>query len=564
MDHVTHGNIISYPFVKIYTFMKKSYFFALIFQQKRVLKSGIFYDTIKSVIQGVETEMEQEFLLEMNGIDKRFLGVHALKGVNLNLKRGEVLALVGENGAGKSTLMKVLTGIHQPDGGSMTFEGKPYSVRNIRESLELGIGMIHQELNMMNHLTVAQNIFIGRESMVADFWINDGAMIKKARELFDYIGINIDPTVKLGSLTVGKQQMVEIAKAVSHNTKLLILDEPTAALTQSEIEELFKIMGDLKAKGIGMIYISHRMDEIKRISDRVTVMRDGEYVGTEDTDKLTKDQIIQMMIGRVVYEDPKQKSNVADDAEVVLEVKNLCSGNTIKNVSFKLRKGEILGFSGLMGAGRTEVARAVFGADPFDAGEIFIKGQRVHIKTPADAVRHGIGYLSEDRKRYGLMLIKSVAENTALASLDRYIKYGFISDRKMKNEARAMNAKLRTKTPSMDQLLKNLSGGNQQKVIIARWLIKNSDILIFDEPTRGIDVGAKSEIYALMSELAAQGKSIIMISSELVEILRMSDRVLVMCEGRKTGELDISEANQENIMQLSTMREEVSYGKEIS
>lgn len=544
--------------------MKKSYFFALIFQQKRVLKSGIFYDTIKSVIQGVETEMEQEFLLEMNGIDKRFLGVHALKGVNLNLKRGEVLALVGENGAGKSTLMKVLTGIHQPDGGSMTFEGKPYSVRNIRESLELGIGMIHQELNMMNHLTVAQNIFIGRESMVADFWINDGAMIKKARELFDYIGINIDPTVKLGSLTVGKQQMVEIAKAVSHNTKLLILDEPTAALTQSEIEELFKIMGDLKAKGIGMIYISHRMDEIKRISDRVTVMRDGEYVGTEDTDKLTKDQIIQMMIGRVVYEDPKQKSNVADDAEVVLEVKNLCSGNTIKNVSFKLRKGEILGFSGLMGAGRTEVARAVFGADPFDAGEIFIKGQRVHIKTPADAVRHGIGYLSEDRKRYGLMLIKSVAENTALASLDRYIKYGFISDRKMKNEARAMNAKLRTKTPSMDQLLKNLSGGNQQKVIIARWLIKNSDILIFDEPTRGIDVGAKSEIYALMSELAAQGKSIIMISSELVEILRMSDRVLVMCEGRKTGELDISEANQENIMQLSTMREEVSYGKEIS
>ena len=544
--------------------MKKSYFFALIFQQKRVLKSGIFYDTIKSVIQGVETEMEQEFLLEMNGIDKRFLGVHALKGVNLNLKRGEVLALVGENGAGKSTLMKVLTGIHQPDGGSMTFEGKPYSVRNIRESLELGIGMIHQELNMMNHLTVAQNIFIGRESMVADFWINDGAMIKKARELFDYIGINIDPTVKLGSLTVGKQQMVEIAKAVSHNTKLLILDEPTAALTQSEIEELFKIMGDLKAKGIGMIYISHRMDEIKRISDRVTVMRDGEYVGTEDTDKLTKDQIIQMMIGRVVYEDPKQKSNVADDAEVVLEVKNLCSGNTIKNVSFKLRKGEILGFSGLMGAGRTEVARAVFGADPFDAGEIFIKGQRVHIKTPADAVRHGIGYLSEDRKRYGLMLIKSAAENTALASLDRYIKYGFISDRKMKNEARDMNAKLRTKTPSMDQLLKNLSGGNQQKVIIARWLIKNSDILIFDEPTRGIDVGAKSEIYALMSELAAQGKSIIMISSELVEILRMSDRVLVMCEGRKTGELDISEANQENIMQLSTMREEVSYGKEIS
>ena len=500
--------------------------------------------------------MEQEYLLEMNGIDKRFLGVHALKGVNLNLKRGEVVALVGENGAGKSTLMKVLTGIYQPDGGSITFEGKPYAVRNIRESQELGIGMIHQELNMMNHLTVAQNIFIGRESMMGGYWIDDAAMIRKTRELFDYIGINIDPTVKLGSLTVGKQQMVEIAKAVSHNTKLLILDEPTAALTQTEIEELFKIMSDLKAKQIGMIYISHRMDEIKRISDRVTVMRDGEYVGTAETDKITKDEIIKMMIGRVVYEDPKQKSNVPEDAEVVLEVKNLCSGKAVKNVSFQLRKGEILGFSGLMGAGRTEVARAIFGADPYDCGEIYIKGKRVEIKTPADAVRHGIGYLSEDRKRYGLMLIKSVTENTAIASMDRYIRFGFINDRKMREEAQEYNMKLRTKTPSMNQLLKNLSGGNQQKVIIARWLIKNSDILIFDEPTRGIDVGAKSEIYALISELAAQGKSIIMISSELVEILRLSDRVLVMCEGRKTGELDISEANQENIMKLSTMREE--------
>ena len=416
--------------------------------------------------------------------------------------------------------------------------------------------MIHQELNMMNHLTVAQNIFIGRESLAGGVWIDDAQMVKKTRELFNYIGINIDPTIKLGTLTVGKQQMVEIAKAVSHNTKLLILDEPTAALTQTEIEELFKIMGDLKAKGIGMIYISHRMDEIKRISDRVTVMRDGEYVGTVDTDKTTKDEIIQMMIGRVVYEDPKQKSNVPDDAEVVLEVKNLCSGNTIKNVSFQLRKGEILGFSGLMGAGRTEVARAIFGADPYDCGEIYIKGERVEIRTPADAVQHGIGYLSEDRKRYGLMLIKSVAENTAIANMDRYIKFGFINDRKMKEEALEYNTKLRTKTPSMNQLLKNLSGGNQQKVIIARWLIKNSDILIFDEPTRGIDVGAKSEIYTLINELAAQGKSIIMISSELVEILRLSDRVLVMCEGRKTGELDIAEANQENIMKLSTMREE--------
>ena len=497
-----------------------------------------------------------EVLLEMNGIDKRFHGVHALKGVHFDLRCGEVHALVGENGAGKSTLMKVLTGIHQADEGEITYLGNPYSVRNIGESQQLGISMIHQELNMMNHLTVAQNIFIGREPMSGKTFIKDGEMIKEAEKLFKLIGIKIDPKTTLGNLTVGKQQMVEIAKAVSRDCKLLILDEPTAALTQTEIEELFKIMNDLKSKGIGMIYISHRMDEIKRISDRITVMRDGEYVGTVNTNEVTKDEIINMMIGRVVYEDPKTQSEVAPDAPVVLEVKNLCSGKTIKDVSFTLRKGEILGFSGLMGAGRTEVARAIFGADGFDSGEIYINGEKVDIKTPCDAVKHGIGYLSEDRKRYGLMLLKSVSENTAIASMDRYVQSGLIDDGKLRDEAEEFNKKLRTKTPSMEQLLKNLSGGNQQKVIIARWLIQDCDILIFDEPTRGIDVGAKSEIYTLMNELSKQGKSIIMISSELVEILRMSDRVLVMCEGRKTGELDISEANQENIMQLATMREE--------
>lgn len=498
----------------------------------------------------------QQLLLEMNGIDKRFHGVHALKGVHFDLRPGEIHALVGENGAGKSTLMKVLTGIHRADSGEITYLGKPYSVKNIGESQNLGISMIHQELNMMNHLTVAQNIYIGRESMSGKTFIKDGEMIKQAEKLFEHIGIKIDPQTTLGTLTVGKQQMVEIAKAVSRDCKLLILDEPTAALTQSEIEELFKIMNDMKNRGIGMIYISHRMDEIKRISDRITVMRDGEYVGTVDTESVTKDEIINMMIGRVVYEDPKTHSEVADDAEVVLEVKNLCSGRAIKNVSFTLRRGEILGLSGLMGAGRTEVARAIFGADPFDSGEIYVKGKKVDIKTPADAVRNGIGYLSEDRKRYGLMLQKPVSENTAIASMDRYVSGGLINDAKLKKEAEEYNAKLRTKTPSMDQILKNLSGGNQQKVIIARWLIQDSEILIFDEPTRGIDVGAKSEIYTLMNELSKQGKSIIMISSELVEILRMSDRVMVMCEGRKTGELDISEANQENIMKLATMREE--------
>lgn len=492
-------------------------------------------------------------LLEMNDVSKRFLGVHALKGVHFDLRCGEVHALVGENGAGKSTLMKVLTGIHQPDSGEIFFEGKPYAVKNIGEAQNLGISMIHQELNMMNDLTVAQNVFIGRELKKGP-WLDDAGMVRETQKIFDRIGIKIDPKTKLGRLTVGKQQMVEIAKAVSRDCKLLILDEPTAALTQTEIEDLFRIMGDLKAKGIGMVYISHRMDEISRISDRITVMRDGEYVGTVDTASVTKDDIINMMIGRVVYEDPKTHSEVPEDAETVLEVRNLSSGNLFKDVSFKLRKGEILGFSGLMGAGRTEVARAIFGADPHDGGEIFVNGKRVNIKSPEDAVKLGIGYLSEDRKRYGLLLDKSVAENTALASIDKYTKGGIINDRQIKAEAREENAKLRTKTPSMEQLLKNLSGGNQQKVIIARWLIKNSDILIFDEPTRGIDVGAKSEIYTLMNQLAKQGKSIIMISSELVEILRMSDRILVMCEGRKTGELDISEANQENIMQLATLR----------
>ena len=495
-------------------------------------------------------------LLEMNGIDKRFSGVHALKGVHFDLRYGEVHALVGENGAGKSTLMKVLTGIHQPDAGEITYEGKPYAVKNIGESQNLGISMIHQELNMMNDLTVAQNIFLGREAMAGGFIIRDGDMVKETEKLFRHIGINIDPNLQLGKLTVGKQQMVEIAKAISRDCKILVLDEPTAALTQSEIEELFTIMTDLKAKGIGMIYISHRMDEINRISDRITVMRDGEYVDTVNTADVTKDDIISMMIGRVVYEDPKTKSEVPKDAPVVLEVRNLTSGKTVRNVSFQLRRGEILGFSGLMGAGRTEVARAIFGADPYDSGEIYVNGKQVFIKSPEDAVKHGIGYLSEDRKRYGLMLIKSVAENTAISSMERYTRFGLINDRLLKEEAQAENEKLRTKTPSMEQALKNLSGGNQQKVIIARWLIKNSDILIFDEPTRGIDVGAKSEIYKLMNDLAKQGKSIIMISSELVEILRMSDRVLVMCEGRKTGELDISEANQENIMQLATKREE--------
>ncbi len=495
-----------------------------------------------------------ETILQMQGIQKYFSGVHALKGVNFDLKAGEVHALMGENGAGKSTLIKVLCGIHKRDGGSVTLFGEEVNFNNIADSQAAGISVVHQELNMMNHLTVAQNMFIGREPKKG-IMIDDNRMICEAKVMFDRIGVNIDPTVKLGELTVGKQQMVEIAKAVSRDCKLLILDEPTAALTQPEVEELFKIMNDLRDKGIGMIYISHRMDEINRISDRVTVMRDGEYVGTVNTADVTKDDIVKMMVGRVIMGDKKEASTVPADAPVVLEVKNLNAGKSVKNVSFQLRRGEILGFAGLMGAGRTEVARALYGADPRQTGEIYINGKAVKIKTPAQAVKNGICYLSEDRKRYGLMLGKSVSDNSVIASLDKFITAGWINDKKIAEVSAETNALLRTKTPSMEQQLKNLSGGNQQKVIIARWLMKDCDIFIFDEPTRGIDVGAKSEMYTLMEQLASEGKSVIMISSELAEIQRLSDRVIVMCEGRITGELDIADATQEEIMKYATMRD---------
>ncbi len=497
----------------------------------------------------------KETILKMYGIQKRFSGVHALNDVQFDLRAGEVHALMGENGAGKSTLIKVLCGIYKRDEGTVELFGKEVEFNNIAESQAAGISVIHQELNMMNDLTVAQNIFVGREPKIGPF-VDDQKMIEDSRALFEKIGIQIDPTVKLGELTVGKQQMVEIAKAISRDCRLLVLDEPTAALTQTEVEELFKIMNEMRDKGIGMIYISHRMDEINRISDRVTVMRDGTYVGTVNTADVTKEDIVKMMVGRVIMGEQKETSCVSCEAPVVLEVKNLKAGREVKDVSFTLRKGEILGFAGLMGAGRTEVARALYGADPKQGGEVYIHGKKVKIKKPLHAVKHGICYLSEDRKRYGLMLDKSVSDNTVIASVDDFITAGLINDGKIRSSSAEFNAKLRTKTPSMEQLLKNLSGGNQQKVIIARWLMKNSDIFIFDEPTRGIDVGAKSEIYHLMEDLAAQGKSIIMISSELAEVLRMSDRVLVMCEGRKTGELDISEATQENIMHYATLREE--------
>ena len=494
-----------------------------------------------------------DVILTMKGIDKSFPGVHALDHVDLEVRKGEVHALMGENGAGKSTLMKVLTGIYHKDAGTITYEGKEVEFTNPREAQDAGIVIVHQELNMMGHLTVAQNIFIGREYMNGKL-IDDKKMNEEAKKLFDQLGINIDPKETMSRLTVGKQQMCEIAKATSHDAKVIIFDEPSAALTEAEIEELFKIIRDLRDKQMGIVYISHRMDEIKVITDRVTVMRDGGYVGTLITKDSTKDDIINMMVGRVIYEDPKTESQVAPDAPVVLKVEHLNAGRMVKDVSFELHKGEILGFSGLMGAGRTETARALFGADPKDSGDIYVNGQKVDIKTPQDAVKCGIGYLSEDRKRFGIVVDKTVAENSTMATMENFMKGIFIDKKKEKDVAQEYVEALKTKTPSVDQLVVNLSGGNQQKVVIAKWLVRNCDILIFDEPTRGIDVGAKSEIYHLMNELVAEGKSIIMISSEMTEILRMSDRIVVMCEGRKTGELGIEEATQERIMHAATLR----------
>lgn len=490
----------------------------------------------------------------MKGIDKSFPGVHALKGVDLEVKRGEVHALMGENGAGKSTLMKVLTGIYQKDAGEIIYEGRPVEFHTPREAQDAGIAIVHQEINMMGQLTVAQNIFIGREYMNGKL-IDDKAMNAEARKLFDKLNIDINPAEIMENLTVGKQQMCEIAKAISREVKVIIFDEPTAALTEVEIEELFKIIRDLRKKQLGIVYISHRMDEIKQITDRVTVMRDGEYVGTLITEQCTKDDIINMMVGRVIFEDPKEKSNVPKDAPVVLKVEHLKAGKMVQDVSFELKKGEILGMAGLMGAGRTETARALFGADPVESGEIYVNGRKVNIHSPQDAVKAGIGYLSEDRKRFGLVLDKSVADNTVLATLERHLKGIFIDKKKCGKCASDYVEKLKTKTPGVDTPAVSLSGGNQQKVVIAKWLTRDCDILIFDEPTRGIDVGAKSEIYQLMNELVKQGKSIIMVSSEMTEILRMSDRILVMCEGRLTGNIPIEEATQEKIMHAATLRD---------
>ena len=495
-----------------------------------------------------------ETILRMTGIQKYFPGVHALDNAQLEVREGEVMALVGENGAGKSTLMKVLTGIYPSDGGTIEFFGKHVDIHGPRDAQALGICIVHQELNLMQHLTVAENIYIGREPMKGLF-VDKAKQNAMTQELFDKLHLDLDPKAVVKTLSVAKQQMVEITKALSHeNTRLLILDEPSAVLTDTEIDDLFVFIQQLKKTGVGIVYISHRMDELKRITDRITVMRDGQYVATLDTPTAEISEVIRLMVGRTIYEEPKTKSACPPDAPVVLDAEHLNSLD-VKDVSFKLRKGEILGFAGLVGAGRTETMRLICGADPMDSGTIRVDGKDVKIRSPKDAVHHGIGYLSEDRKRYGLCLNLSVTDNTVLPSLEQLFKGPFVHDRKAHQLAQEHAEQIRTKTPSVRARVGSLSGGNQQKVVISKWLLRDCDVLIFDEPTRGIDVGAKSEIYKLMTQLAEEGKSVIMISSDMPELLRLSDRVIVMCEGHVTGELDISEATQETIMTYATKRE---------
>ena len=491
-----------------------------------------------------------EVLVRMTGIEKYFPGVHALDQAQLELRAGEVHALVGENGAGKSTLMKILTGIYQKDGGQIEVMGKPVEISSINDAQALGISIVHQELNLLKDLTVAENIYIGRENMNG-ILLDKKAQNERAQAHLDALNIKLDATHNVGRMTVAKQQMVEIAKALSYdNIRILILDEPTAPLSDIEIEDLFTFVRDMRSRGVGIIYISHRMGELKQISDRITVMRDGQYVDTVNTAEVSMDEIIRMMVGRVIYEQPKTHSAVALDAPVVLQVKNLCS-REVKDVSFSLRKGEILGLAGLVGAGRTEVCRLICGADKRNSGEIFVGGELTNIQSPAEAVEAGIGYLSEDRKRFGLCLGLSVANNTALTRLGSFMKGLTINDRDIRTTAQEYKERLDIRTPTVETLVRSLSGGNQQKVVISKWLVRDCDVLIFDEPTRGIDVGAKSEIYKLMHSLVEQGKSIIMISSDMPELLRMSDRIIVMCEGAKTGELSIEEATQEKIMALA-------------
>ncbi|MBY5753462.1 sugar ABC transporter ATP-binding protein [Rhizobium leguminosarum] len=491
-----------------------------------------------------------EYLLSAEGVRKEFPGVVALDDVQFRLKRASVHALMGENGAGKSTLMKILAGIYTPDKGDIRLKGIEIRLKSPLDALENGIAMIHQELNLMPFMTVAENIWIRREPKNRLGFIDHGVMHRMTEDLFTRLNISIDPDIEVRFLSVANRQMVEIAKAVSYNSDVLIMDEPTSALTEREVEHLFSIIRDLRAQGIGIVYITHKMNELFEIADEFSVFRDGRYIGTHASTDVTRDDIIRMMVGREITQMfPKEEVPIG---EVVLSVKDLCLKGVFNNVSFEVRAGEILGVAGLVGSGRSNVAETLFGVTPASSGSVELYGKPVTITSPTEAIRNRMAFLTEDRKDTGCLLILDILENMQIAVLqDRYVKGGFVQQGAIEATCEDMAKKLRVKTPNLYERVENLSGGNQQKVLIGRWLLTNPRILILDEPTRGIDVGAKAEIHRLVTEMARDGVAVVMISSEMPEVLGMSDRIMVMHEGRVTGFLNRDEATQIKVMELA-------------
>ena len=499
----------------------------------------------------IDVAPDVEYLLEVEHVRKAFPGVVALDDVAFRLKRGTVHALMGENGAGKSTLMKIIAGIYHPDAGTIRLKGREVRLESPLNALENGIAMIHQELNLMPFMTVAENIWIRREPKTVIGLVDHGALRRKTAELFTRLNINIDPEIEVRELSVANRQMVEIAKAVSYDSDVLIMDEPTSALTEKEVSHLFEIIRELKKAGKGIVYITHKMNELFEIADEVSVFRDGRYIGTHDSADVTRDVIIHMMVGREITQlFPKETVPIGD---VALSVRNLTLDGFFHDVSFELRTGEILGVAGLVGSGRSNVAETIFGVTPATSGTIEISGRPLRIANPGVAMRNGMAFITEDRKETGCFLILEVLENMQMAVLNRgFVSAGFVTQGKLTHECDLLKDKLRVKTPDLQEPVGNLSGGNQQKVLIGRWLLTKPRILILDEPTRGIDVGAKAEIHRLISQLAGQGVAVMMISSEMPEVLGMSDRVMVMHEGRVTGFIDRKDATQVKIMELAS------------
>ncbi|ABR63072.1 ATP-binding cassette domain-containing protein [Sinorhizobium medicae] len=493
---------------------------------------------------------QSEYLLTAEGIRKEFPGVVALDDVEFKLKRGTVHALMGENGAGKSTLMKILAGIYHPDRGEVKLRGAGIRLKSPLDALENGIAMIHQELNLMPFMTVAENIWIRREPKNRFGLVDHGEMRRMTAKLFERLKIDLDPEIEVRHLSVANRQMVEIAKAVSYESDVLIMDEPTSALTEREVAHLFEIIRDLRSQGIGIVYITHKMNELFEIADEFSVFRDGKYIGTHLSNEVTRDDIIRMMVGREITQMfPKEDVPIGD---VVLSVKNLTLNGVFHDVTFDVRAGEILGVAGLVGSGRSNVAETLFGVTPASSGTIAIDGNKVVIDSANTAIRHRMAFLTEDRKDTGCLLILNILENMQIAVLqDKFVRGGFVSEKEVAAACEDMSRKLRVKTPNLYERIENLSGGNQQKVLIGRWLLTNPRILILDEPTRGIDVGAKAEIHRLVTELARNGVAVIMISSEMPEVLGMSDRIMVMHEGRVTGILDRADATQIKVMELA-------------